>query len=276
MSDCLEDVAAELGLELVRHFDDGVFGAALVHDTEGQDLVLKAQPQPDLEPLWATGAAMAAQLRAGGYPSPRYTGVGRTGQAVWSLQEHLPGRVVDQLTEPIATQLVGLARRHAVDCGRRRPWRDDALAAARGWLAELSPSLAPGDAAVLAAALDRGTEAELLETTIVHGDFHHRNALVDGGGQVTGVFDWDLAGPGDWRFDLVMLAFGGRLQPAACDPGALEVVSEAVSTECPDDVIALMTACQVLRIASMTATRAPARAPVLVAKMTGALADWLC
>lgn len=275
MSDCLEDVAVELGLVLVRHFDDGVFGAALVHDAEGQDLVLKAQPQPDLEPLWATGAAMAAQLRAGGYPSPRYTGVGRTEQAVWSLQEHLPGTVVDRLTEPIATQLVGLARRHAVDCGRRRPWRDDALAAARGWLAELGPSLAPSDAAVLAGALERGTEAELFETTIVHGDFHHRNALVDGG-RVVGVFDWDLAGPGDWRFDLVMLAFGGRLQPTACDPGALEVVSEAVSAECPDDVIALMTACQVLRLASMTATRAPARAPVLVAKMTKALANWLC
>src|SRR4029453_12182303 len=115
MSDCLEDVAAELGLELVRRFSDGVFGAALVRDAEGQELVLKAQFQPDLEPLWTTGAAMAAQLRAGGYPSPRYTGVGRTRteHAVWSLQERLPGTVADRLTEPIATPRAALPPPHA-------------------------------------------------------------------------------------------------------------------------------------------------------------------
>jgi hypothetical protein len=72
-----------------------------------------------------------------------------------------------------------------------------------------------------------------------------------------------------------MLAFGCRLQPADCDPGALDLVTDAVRTECPDDVIAVMTACQVLRIASMTANRAPARAPVLVSKMIRTLADWL-
>ena len=176
---------------------------------------------------------------------------------------------------PVATELVGLARRHATDCGLRRPWRDDAIAAARGWLAGLEVDAGdPGDAAALEAALDGGTEAELLETTIVHGDFHHRNALVDRD-EVVGVFDWDVAGPGDWRFDLVMLAFGCRLQPAVCDPGALDLVTEAMRTECPDDVVALMTACQILRLASLSATRSPARAPVLVAKLTRALADWL-
>ena len=272
MSDCLEDVAAALELQMVRRFADGVFGAALVRDAQGQDLVLKAQPRPELEPTWATGAAMAARLRADGYPSPRYEAVGRTAHAAWSLQEHLPGTVADRLAAPIATQLVGLARRHAVDSGQRRPWRDDAITAAKGWLAGLD--LAPDDATLLGAALDRGADAELLETTIVHGDFHHRNALVDGD-EVVGVFDWDIAGPGDWRFDLVMLAFSSRLQPAACDPGALDLVTEAMRTECPADVIALMTACQILRIASMTATRAPARTPALVAKMTRTLATWL-
>ncbi len=272
MSDCLEDVAAALELQLVRRFADGVFGAALVRDAQGQDLVLKAQPRPELEPTWATGAAMAARLRADGYPSPRYEAVGRTAHAVWSLQEHLPGNVAERLTPPLAARLVGLARRHAVDCGQRRPWRDDAIAAARGWRAGLELDL--DDAAVLEAALDRGATAELLETTIVHGDFHHRNALVDGD-EVVGIFDWDVAGPGDWRFDLVLLAFGCRLQPATCDPGALDLVTGAMRAECPDDVIALLTACQILRLGSMTATRTPARAPILVARMTRALADWL-
>jgi aminoglycoside phosphotransferase (APT) family kinase protein len=272
MNDRLEDVAAALELRLVRRFADGVFGAALVRDAQDQELVLKAQPRPELEPVWATGAAMAARLRADGYPSPRYEAVGRTATAVWSLQERLPGTVVDRLTAPIAGQLVGLARRHAVDSGRRRPWRDDAIAAARGWLAALE--LDPDDASSLTAALDGGAEAELLDTTIVHGDFHHRNALVEGD-EVVGVFDWDVAGPGDWRFDLVMLGFGCRLQPAACDPGALDLIAAAVRAECPDEVVALMTACQVLRLASMTAARAPASVPRLVARMTGTLADWL-
>jgi aminoglycoside phosphotransferase (APT) family kinase protein len=271
--DCLEDVATALELQLVRRFADGVFGAALVRDAQGRELVLKAQPQPDLEPTWSTGAAMAALLRADGYPSPRYDAVGRTAHAAWSLQEHLPGTVPDRLTAPIAAQLVGLARRHAVDCGRRRPWRDDAITAALGWLADLG--LDADDAAVLRAALDAGAVAEMSETTIVHGDFHHRNALVDGDGAVVGVFDWDVAGPGDWRFDLVMLAFGSRLQPAACDPDALDLVVAAMRTECPDDVVALLTACQILRLASMAAVHAPARAPVLAARMIGALADWL-
>jgi aminoglycoside phosphotransferase (APT) family kinase protein len=272
VSDTLEDVAAALGLQLVRRFADGVFGAALVRDEQGQDLVLKAQPRPELEPTWATGAAMAARLRADGYPSPRYEAVGRTTHAVWSLQEHLPGTVPERLTAQVAAQLVGLARRHATDCGQRRPWRDDAITAARGWRAGLE--LDSGDAAVLEAALDGGAPAELLETTIVHGDFHHRNALVDRD-EVVGVFDWDVAGPGDWRFDLVMLAFGCRLQPGACDPGALDLVIAAMRTECPDDVVALMTACQILRIASLTATHAPAKAPILVSKLTRTLANWL-
>ena len=40
----------------------------------------------------------------------------------------------------------------------------------------------------------------------MHGDFHHRDFSLDEG-RVTGVFDWDIAGPGEWRFDLVNLAF---------------------------------------------------------------------
>ena len=53
--------------------------------------------------------------------------------------------------------------------------------------------------------------------------------------ELAGVFDWDLAGPGDWRFDLVMLAFGCRLQPAACDPGALDLVTACDIRLCTAD-----------------------------------------
>jgi len=267
-----DQVISMLRLRLVRHFADGVFGAALVSDSRGQEWVLKVQPRPELETKWTTGAEMAALLHATGYPSPRYRDVGRTDQVVWSLQEPLPGTVVGHVTEPIATQLVTLARRHATDCGQSRPWRDDAIRSARGWLADI-PLDGP-DVAVLELALDRGAQAELLETTIVHGDFHHHNALTDGDG-IVGVFDWDLAGPGDWRFDLVMLAFGCSIQADSCDPEALDHITTAMRNECPHDVLALMTACQILRIASMTFARKPARAPAIVSQLTKALASWL-
>ena len=77
----------------------------------------------------------------------------------------------------------------------------------------------PTDAQVLAAAIDQGEEAEILQTTIVHGDFHHANVLVDRD-EVTGVLDWEIAGPGDWRFDLVVLAFGCHIAPGSCEPAA--------------------------------------------------------
>ena len=127
---------------------------------------------------------------------------------------------------------------------------------------------------MLAAVIDRGEGAGILQTTIVHGDFHHGNALV-AEDEVTGVLDWEIAGPGDWRFDLVVLAFGCHISPGSCDPEAFALVTEAVRSQCPDDVAALMMACQVLRLASMTAARSPGRAATACARMVATLDPWL-
>jgi aminoglycoside phosphotransferase (APT) family kinase protein len=268
----IRDVAAALGLSIIGPFAHGIFGAVAVATADGEELVLKAQPDPTLEPVWATGAEMAARLHERGYPNPRILRVGSTGAAVWSLQERLAGEVLRRLTLTHAEQLVSLASRHDVDSGLRRPWREDAIAAARGWLD--STPIDPADARVLAAALDRGEGAEILQTTIVHGDFHHANALV-AGDEVTGVIDWEIAGPGDWRFDLVMLAFGCHIAPGSCEAAASELVTEAVRSQCPDDVAALMMACQVLRMASMTAARSPDRSAKACGRMVAALDPWL-
>ena len=268
----IRDVAAALGLTIIGPFAVGTFGAVAVATADGEKLVLKAQPDPTLEPVWTTGAEMSARLHERGYPNPRILRVGSTGAAVWSLQERLAGEVLRRLTLNHATQLIALAGRHDVDSGLRRPWREDAIAAARGWLH--STPVDPTDARVLAAALDRGEGAEILQTTIVHGDFHHGNALV-AGDEVTGVLDWEIAGPGDWRFDLVMLAFGCHIRPDLCEPAAAALVTEAVRSRCSDDVAALMMACQVLRLASMTAARSPGRSARACGRMVAALHDWL-
>jgi aminoglycoside phosphotransferase (APT) family kinase protein len=269
----VEDVAATLGLSIVRSFAQGTYGAVLVATASGEELVLKTQPDLTLEPVWTVGAEMAARLHDRGYPNPRILQVGSTGTAVWSLQERLGGQVLRRLTVTHAAQLIALARRHDMDSGRSRPWREDAIAAARRWLD--TTAIDPTHARVLAAAVDRGHGAEILQSTIVHGDFHHANALVEGD-EVVGVFDWDIAGPGDWRFDLVMLAFGCLIRPEACEPAAAALVTEAVRSECPDDVAALMMACQVLRLTSMIAARsADAAAAKACGHMVAALDPWL-
>jgi len=269
----VEHVAATLGLSVVRRFALGVFGAVLITTPDGDELVLKTRPDPTLEPVWRTGAEMAARLHAQGYPNPRIVRVGSTDTAVWSLQERLAGDVLRRLTPAHAGQLIALARRHDVDSGRTRPWRDDAVAAARRWLD--TTAIDPADARVLAAALQRGERADILGSTIVHGDFHHANALVDGD-EVVGVFDWDIAGPGDWRFDLVMLAFGCLVRPRACEPEAAALVTAAVRSECPGDVAALMMAVQVLRATSMIAARRPGDGATACGHMLTALRPWLC
>jgi aminoglycoside phosphotransferase (APT) family kinase protein len=268
----VEEVAAALELSIVRWFAQGTYGAVLVATPGGEELVLKTQPDPTLEPVWTVGAETAARLHDRGYPNPRILRVGSTGAAVWSLQERLAGHVPRRLTAAYAAQLIALAGRHDTDSGRSRPWREDAIAAARRWLG--TTPIGPGDARLLAAAVDRGEDAEILQSTIVHGDFHHANALVEGD-EVVGVFDWDIAGPGDWRFDLVMLAFGCHIRPDLCEPAAAALVTEAVRSRCPDDVAALMMACQVLRLASMTAARSPGRSARACGRMVAALHDWL-
>jgi Phosphotransferase enzyme family len=261
-----EETAAALGLRVVRELSGGLFGASLVSDRDGVELVLKVQDDAALAPVWATGAATATRLRADGYPASEYRDTGQRDAGVWSLQEVLPGAVPPRLDVGLAEQLVALVRRHAVDSGMRRPWRDDAIAAARGWLA---PGLNDVDAATLRRALDEGVDADLVETAIVHGDFHFRNCLVENG-LVSGVFDWEIAGPGDWRFDLVNFGFWCLIYPKVVDADARDLVLDAIRVECPPEVSALMFACQALRTISMQGGD-----PEVGRRVVRAVAPWL-
>lgn len=66
-------------------------------------------------------------------------------------------------------------------------------------------------------------------TDLVHCDFHPGNVLVDADGQITGVIDWDGAGRGDRRFDLVTLRFGLESYPST--PEALRLAGDAMPTD---------------------------------------------
>jgi hypothetical protein len=249
-----------------------MFGAALVEGHVDEPLVLKASSDLTLADEWAIGASMAARLREHGYPASNYVETGTTGSVTWSLQTVLPGRVPLMLTVGHAEQLIALARRHDMDSGKRQPWDALARAASRRALAELGPLPDRFDE-TLSSVLGDTEDVALAQTTIVHGDFHHRNFLVDDG-RVAGVFDWDIASPGDWRFDLVNLSFACQMYPKTCEPDALATVIAAVRDHCDAPTAAFLTACQTLRALSMLRGRRPEWLDPASRRMQATLVQW--
>jgi aminoglycoside phosphotransferase (APT) family kinase protein len=269
----IERAAAHLGLRVVRPFGGGMFGAVLVERPDGHPLVLKASHDVELVDEWITGASMAELLRREGYPAATYVDVGTDAGVAWTLQEVLSGVVPEVLTESLAHQLVALARRHDRDAGHRRPWDELARRAASGWLDELRPSLPDDFGAVLAEALADTASVTVAQTTVVHGDFHHRNlTVVDG--RVTGIFDWDIAGAGDWRVDLVNLAFACTMYPQTCDAAALDVVVGEVRSTCDRRTASFFLTCLVLRALWLLAARQPQRLVRGSRTIQRSMADW--
>jgi len=249
-----------------------MFGAALVEGRGDEPLVLKASLDLTLAQEWATGAAMAARLRERGYPASNYLETGITGDVTWSLQTVLPGRVPSMFTAEHAEQLVALACRHAVDSGESRPW--DELARELSWRAVADVGPLPDRFDVtLTGTLTDTRDLALAQTTIVHCDFHHRNILVEDG-RVTGVFDWDIATSGDWRFDLVCLAFACQMFPKTCEPDALATVIDAVREHCDAPTAAFFMACQILRMLSQLRRGQPDQVERASRAMQATLLQW--
>jgi aminoglycoside phosphotransferase (APT) family kinase protein len=268
----VERAAELLDVEIIRRFEGGLFGAVLVQRADGAQLVLKASDDSTLAPEWATGAATAMRMRARGYPAPPYAGTGTDGDVSWSLQGILSGQVPEVLDENCAQQLIGLARAHDVDAGEIRPWDELARDAAERWVSALGPLPHSFDAQ-LSAVLRDTADVALKQSTVVHGDFHHRNCLVTDD-TVTGIFDWDIAGAGDWRFDLVCLAFACAIARKSCHPAAAEAVRAAAREECDDATAAFLMACQALRILSMTQAARPAALDRASERLKSALGGW--
>jgi len=249
-----------------------MFGAALVEGRGDAPLVLKASADLTLAPVWSTGAAMAERLREDGYPASRYVELGTSDRVTWSLQAVLPGRVPLMFTAAHAAALVALACRHEVDSGDRQPWDELARAEARRTLEQIRP-LPDGFDDTLGAVLDDTDDLVLAQSTIVHGDFHHRNFLVEDD-RVAGVFDWDIASPGEWRFDLVNLAFACQMYPNTCEPEALALVIGAVRDHCDVSTAAFLTACQTLRALWMLRSNRPDWVEPASRRMHATLAPW--
>ncbi|MFI7065723.1 aminoglycoside phosphotransferase family protein [Kribbella sp. NPDC050124] len=211
----------------------GEVGAAFVRWPDGRRAVLKWRPGTRLEDLQAGPIAVSEAVRAAGAPVPETQLAVQLGPAIATVQELLPGAPIARLDEAGLDQalafnelqagllqsrpdiaplelflrsdgpgfcLHGPLRAH----GRRTARLDDWITAVGA--AHLGP-------------LD-GPDA-------VHVDFHPGNLLaVDG--KITGIIDWDGAGRGDCRLDLVTLRFG--IHANAPDPAVVARLDAVLDT----------------------------------------------
>jgi hypothetical protein len=213
----------------------GQVGAAYVRWPDGHRSVLTWQPGRSLAEVAAGPLAVLGAVRRGGYPGPEVELAVEVDGAVVLVQQLLPGAPVARFTAGLLDQVLALVERQAGALAGRPE-----VPAVRLFLREDGPGFcrhAPlRRHSARAAALERwvlGVAEELPGDALpgddaVHVDLQPSNLLaVDG--TVTGVVDWDGAGRGDRRLDLVTLRFG--LATVAVDDAVvrrLDAVLDAV------------------------------------------------
>jgi phosphotransferase family enzyme len=197
----------------------GQVGAAYVTWPDGHRSVLKWRPGVRLADLSGGPLAVAGTARAGGYPAPAVELAIQTGDAVVSVWELMPGAPAGRVTAGLLEEALALNDRQAgLLAGRpdippvdlyltgdgpgfclHSPLREhsDRTRALHRWIA----------------AVGAGSPRCLAGEDAVHCDFQPTNILADGD-RITGIVDWDGAGRGDRRLDLVTLRFGLHATPA--------------------------------------------------------------
>ncbi|WP_234434134.1 aminoglycoside phosphotransferase family protein [Streptomyces sp. NRRL F-5126] len=227
----------------------GQVGAAYVRWEDGRRSVLSWRPGTALDAMRAGPLAVSETLRSGGSPCPAVELSAQVGPDVVLVQELLPGGPV------------GMFGHAALD--RALAW-SEAMAGRLAGRADIPPVLlhlrGDGPGFCLHGPLRRhGPRGTALERRIravapgpesqwdaVHFDFHPGNMLAAPGGPPTGVIDWDGAGRGDRRLDLVTLRFG--LEEHDTEPGVVERL-DALLDEIEPDVLRPLWAHMSLRMA---------------------------
>jgi Ser/Thr protein kinase RdoA (MazF antagonist) len=210
----LDLINATYGLELsyLGPAERGNVGAGYVADPTGRRSVLTWQQDADAG-RHRQIAGLLEVARGRGLPVPRYEHVLQVGPSVALIQELLPGGPPERAEQGLVEQLVAVnaALRGALADRTDLPAPDlyllrsgpgfclheplrsysDRTRRLLGWIHEVGAS---------------GPTA-LSGVDLVHLDFQPANVLVEAG-RLTGVIDWDGAGRGDARFDLMVLYFG--------------------------------------------------------------------
>jgi hypothetical protein len=176
--------------------------------------ILTWRPGIGLAKLRDGPLAVIEALRPAGYPAPAAELAVQVGDAVALVWELLPGVPVSHLTSGLLDQALALnewqagqlTRHPAIPAGQALPHQP---------LREHSPRTQALDRWITTTGASY--PGHLSDDDAVHGDYHPANILADHG-RITGVIDWDGAGRGDRRLDLVTLRFGIHAIPA--DPEA--------------------------------------------------------
>jgi aminoglycoside phosphotransferase (APT) family kinase protein len=267
-------VAARLGLKLGARLAGGEFGAFAVQTLNGSPLVVKLLPPHPALRLTRVNQALelCGALRASGYPAPRYVDAGEVNGTVYTLQELAAGEVPERFTLRQAEQLLEVRHMHE----RAAPeadstWGSDVLEALTdGNLAQfVDQSIVRRGGPIVAELADRLGELarnlpveELRDRDVVHGDFHHRNVLADGG-HIVAVFDWEAARIVDSRLDLMTLAFWcGRNAGELVAPEAARRVMHEVDTVVPGRLQGVFAGLLALRLIGFWVDLRPERLPM--------------
>ncbi|MFC9688806.1 phosphotransferase [Kribbella sp. NPDC056951] len=237
----VEQVAEQSGvqLEVEGLCSGGEVGAAYVRWDDGRRSVLKWRPGTRLEDFQAGPIAVSEAARLAGLPVPRTELAVQLESAVATVQELLPGAPIAVLDERLLDQVLAvneelrllLAGNSTVPSLNLYLTFDGPGFCLHGPLRSHDRRTARLDDWITAVGADhpgplRGDDA-------VHVDFHPGNLLaVDG--KLTGIIDWDGAGRGDHRLDLVTLRFG--LHGGEPDPAVVARL-DATLDEIPPDIL---------------------------------------
>lgn len=221
-------LAARLGLHYEGPCAAGQVGAGYVRWPDGRRAVLTGGSP--------TATRLVELARGAGLPAPGYQLVTEVDGVHVVVQERLPGAPPAVVDGALVDQLLALNRRCVgLLAGSDLPplplhlrlsgpgfclhepvaAHSARAAALLDWAGSLGADSLPGD-------------------DLVHVDFHTGNVLVERG-RVTGVVDWDGAGRGDHRLDLVTLRFD--LQRRA--PGPAAELDRHLRASTPADLLRL-------------------------------------
>jgi aminoglycoside phosphotransferase len=194
--------------------------AYLLAGADGRRFVLKWRPGDRDVHRWQAAARATAVLRRRGYPAAACVRVEATERGSYMLQEELPG---DPLAAFRAEHVPAVLRLNALQAGAAT----EAGLGSDCWPAPVAePVLHGGDGFCIIETLRRHSAetAALLvrlqalataalddahpQDDIVHFDFNPANLLEDGGA-ISGVIDWDGVCAGDRAFDLATALFYG-------------------------------------------------------------------
>ena len=100
-----EQVATELGLDVIGRLVGGERGALAVDASDGAALVLKVFPL-DEERILTNAVEVAARVRARGVPVPDPYWTGTTAGRAYTLQQRCDGEVPDEFKDTYAAQML--------------------------------------------------------------------------------------------------------------------------------------------------------------------------